>query len=212
MKVQSVAIIAISILLNGCASGYIDEAPLLEKSDVCCKTLSALPFTDIARDKAIRVQMSAASPAFNFDEGKSYFLALKLPPHIPGESLALHSFLHNTTPMIYTAHVFLPHVTFLDTSFKPVRSVSLDLEEQRGGLFKKTSWVGAVPLSPSYAYAVIHTGKDERIKTVQMRDSDAGAVFVPIPAAGVARVGGARYRTIPPSPTGELKVELVSLN
>lgn len=209
----------VSVLLSagllGCVtySGQeINEEVMLEQSKTCCANLSTLPFSNLRHDQPTAISLSVSSPAYVFDEGKSYFAAFQIPGNSVGNSLVVRTFVVNKTIYKYTAEAFIPRLTFLNAFFKPIRAVSLDMTEKSKAL-GKTRWEAAVQLQAADAYVVVHTGKDERIRTLQMRDSDVGAIFVPMRTTGgmvIANQHG--YLTIARAPIGQLEVEITATN
>jgi len=59
-----------------------EELERLRSAPVCCRTFAQFPFEplDLRKGGRISFRIDHASPAFNFDWGKSYFKAFSLPP------------------------------------------------------------------------------------------------------------------------------------
>ena len=59
-----------------------EELERLRSAPVCCRTFAQFPFEplDLQKGGRISFRIDHASPAFNFDWGKSYFKAFSLPP------------------------------------------------------------------------------------------------------------------------------------
>lgn len=195
------------LVLTACVSvdGWIDEGKVLEQSKNCCDSLSALPFGDLQLGQLLPVSISTSSPAFEFDEGKSYFAAFHLPAHFVGKKILVQTFIVNQTSSTYLDQVFIPHLTFLNAAFKPIRKISLNMQGN-SALFREMHWEEAVQILPSDAYVVIHTGKEERIKTLHIPDLSGGLLAYLPRIDGMVVGNPPGYRTVPPGPTGKLKV------
>jgi hypothetical protein len=207
MKISDGAL-AILVLLGGCAAPQIGEhSKALDRTAVCCSTYAEVQMATLTGGTESRTEVSLNSPAFVFPEGKSFFLAYRLPQSkATSRKLTIRTFAVNTVN-INAAHVFVPRVTTLDAKLKPVRSVAPALARHRPRIIGESWWQGEITLDPSEEYALLHTGVVERAARLQTPDSDAGAVYAPTSGGGGVLIPNARgYRIIPGGPTGELAI------
>ena len=180
------------IVLTGCA-GFLppQHDAALERSAVCCRDFASLPFRDLAPGQKIRALVGPDTPAFQFPQGKSFFLAVRLAPGGQG-SLVVRTYAQNMLDN-RNGHVFVPRVTFLSARFDVLASTLPEFTVQGPRLgIGESSWRLDLPVPAGAAYAVVHTGAQERLKTMRMRDSDQRSGYL------YTRSG----------PAGEVEVEL----
>lgn len=74
-------VMLIVVLLASCARvPPVDKANVILNSAVaCCTNIAELPFRQLSKGSTLRTKIDQKSPAFHFEEGKRYFLALQLP-------------------------------------------------------------------------------------------------------------------------------------
>lgn len=70
-----------------------EDLERLRSAPVCCRALAQFPFEplDLRKGGQVSFRIDHASPAFNFDGGKSYFKAFSLPPAKQFYSLTVRS-------------------------------------------------------------------------------------------------------------------------
>ena len=209
MKI-GITLYALVAMLTGCSVPLVAEhSAALDRTVVCCNSFEEIQSQPLAMGIESRTEISPKSIAFKFIDGKSYFLAYQLPQAKTAiRKLTIRTFAVNTTP-ITAAHIFIPRITTLDANMRPLRSVTPMLELHRPRVIGESWWQGEISLTPAEAHAVIHTGIDERKIILRMPDSDAGAVYAPMPGGGGILIPNSRgYRLIPAGPTGEVAVLL----
>ena len=193
MKHTTYTIFLLAFLLAGCA-GFLppQQDAKLANTASCCADISTLPYQELVKGKKIRTLVGPETPAFIFPQGKSYFLALRFSPAENISQLTVRTYPQN---MLYNknGHVFVPRITFLNSRFETISSVSPEFVVQGPMLLiGESSWRVDLQI-PAHARAVvIHTSSEERKKTMRMRDSD--------------QRGGYLYTSS--GPAGEIEVEL----
>lgn len=125
---------ACGLILGGCASLESAVAPTKEYKAVldsrsqamaalsqvqpCCRDLASLPYGSLAIGDRL-LPIDSASPAYQFEEGKSYFAAFRLPAN-SGD-------LRITVEGVIEKSMFNPTVLMLDSRFKVTRKIGKDL-------------------------------------------------------------------------------------
>lgn len=190
---RTLAIIsALAVALTGCA-GFLPpmHEAALEHTAPCCQDFSTLPFRNLTSGQRIREPVGPDAPAFQFAQGKSFFLAFRLMKS--GRSnLIVRTYPQN---MLYNrnGHVFVPRITFLSGRFEVISSISPEFIVQGPKLgIGESAWRVDLLVPSEAAFAVIHTSDEERRKTMRMRDHD--------------QAGGYLYTQT--GPAGEIEVEL----
>jgi maltose operon protein len=129
-----------------------DAKAQLEMATVCCNSFSGLSYADLKLDTDTIIYIDDKSPALDFDTGKSFFAAFRLP--------ALKDSAIFTVKSYFGGDVFFPVVTTLDSDFRRVRTVSRPEFKYLGpGFIGRGRIEGAIRFDPSSGekYLVIHT-------------------------------------------------------
>lgn len=124
-----------SVALGGCAALATNVAPtqefksIMENREVamdqlatvssCCRDVSSLPFQDLHLGSTKLIPINGSSPVYNFSEGKSYFLAFRLPVN-SGD-------LRITVDGLIDKSLFNPTVLMLDAKFNVTRKLGSDV-------------------------------------------------------------------------------------
>jgi hypothetical protein len=194
-------------ILAGCTSPPVLEShsAALNAAPVCCSSPRDAKFTLLPNRDEVRVEVSTLSPALLFSEGKSFFHAYRLQPANKDFSrLTVRTFAVNTLS-IASAHVFIPRLTFFDSAFNKIESVTPEMAFHSPKFaIGESWWQGDVSVDPKAAYVFVHSGLKERAMAIRMRDTDAGAMY----AGGVVIPNSRGYRLIPGGPTGEVSLSL----
>lgn len=136
MKYSKVALtILCSTLMTACASLEATVAPTQEYKSildsrasalqqlglatVCCTSINELQYQPLAAEQKRVVAIDGSSPAFNFPEGKSYYVAFKLPTNSGDLKITVAGLIDKT--------LFNPTVLLLDSQFKPTRTIGADI-------------------------------------------------------------------------------------
>ncbi|MBU2713133.1 MalM family protein [Zooshikella harenae] len=134
----------------------------LETSSVCCQHLADLPFQSIKPGQQQKVEINLESSSYQFDSGKSFFAAYKLPEHANSLTITLYSIAGKT--------VFKPVVMLMDSQFRVTRLLrGNDFQYRPARGFKGDSLDGqfrvdrSLPGNPlNETYMVIYTTKSDR--------------------------------------------------
>lgn len=124
-----------SVVLGGCASLETTVAPTQEFKSIlgnrdtamtelasvssCCRDVSSLPFQELQPGATKLVPIDSSSPAYNFNEGKSYFAAFRLPVNSGN--------LRITVDGLIDKSLFNPTVMMLDSKFNVTRKLGSDV-------------------------------------------------------------------------------------
>lgn len=140
-------------------SAYADA---LMDSTPCCNSLEQLPFRRWLPGQRSAIQINAASPVFNFPEGRSRFVALELPPGLA--SLNLRSVVTpSAMPGSDILYVFSPAVMLLDEQYKVIGAAQRNIFNATPASVmppRQASLQGSVRLEEAgrrAKYLVIHT-------------------------------------------------------
>lgn len=154
--------------------------------------------------------------AFNFESGKSYFKAFRLPELSLPYNIKITSYALGDT--IREAHIFYPRVALLDEYYAVIwQSAPADFEISRMGFGETASATGGLPVklegtvvvdSPNQMYALIYT-------TRQLMDTTTPYITlqtVPVIVPGLVTVipTGKQVVQIRHSPFGLLRVEIIT--
>lgn len=115
--------------LLGLAAGPAAAAPtelqLVEATAPCCEDPSRFGYQPLPADGSVEFAIDRKSPLFEFQSGKSFFQAFRLPTAGRPYTLELRSFLENPdSPR--TARVFFPVIAILTDDFLVSRATDLD--------------------------------------------------------------------------------------
>lgn len=119
LRVVSLALVLMTVASCATMVSYENARDSLRSSGVCCESIAQFKYEQLAGDGDVSFNLDASSDAFNFQTGKSYFKAFRLPEkalpyRIKITSYALGEQIHN-------AHIFYPQVALLDDRFAIVR-------------------------------------------------------------------------------------------
>ncbi|MEH6628051.1 MAG: MalM family protein [Motiliproteus sp.] len=131
----------------------------LAKSHPCCARLAKLPFQPLSAETDLKLSISADSPSYGFDSGKSFFAAYQLPAGNRSFEIALQSLAGKT--------LLSPHVMLLDSQFQVTRLLgSTDFEYRPARGFKGDSIDGEIRVDRSQpnnpgneSYLIIYTSE-----------------------------------------------------
>jgi len=146
----------------------------LNEEGVCCPSYKEFVFLfePLGLDAGTRFfKIGPGCPAFEFEEGKSYFRVFKLPHREGDYSIEITTLLVGS--WIPKAHVFYPYLRFLDQNF------DLTMTEVKPRLYFEDAWMagvrwsGRVPLAPADQYVIIYTSPklfDQKIPVPRGKD------------------------------------------
>lgn len=141
-------------MLSACATPVADQVTALDRAPLCCTTFAQFNFEPLAIDQVRSVKLSAERPAFQFDSGKSFFYAARLPAF--------------TTPLVLTvdslgvlagegrSSVFLPEILLLDAQYRVTRRIPAEnFKRVRGADLSGNVFINAE--NAAEAYLVLFT-------------------------------------------------------
>lgn len=188
------------IHLVACAPALQKQHSTLATQPVCCEAIENLDFRSVPIGKAVEFKIDETSPAFEFEEGKSYFVALEIPEYT--SRIVFKSYFNG----MFVGQYFQPIALFLDDGFSQVGKVVVPMRFTRPGFSDDDHMVGWVSWNPedSPSYLVLFTQEFTNEAPVAHLPPSAtaftmGEVFVPVKTAGSAK-------ELERSPTGTLKV------
>lgn len=163
LKVISAILVLPTIVSCATMVSYEDASESLRKAVSCCDSIAQFSYTPLVEDGGVSFRLDASSDAFNFQSGKSYFRAFRLPEkalpyriRVTSSALGEH---------IRKAHIFFPHVALLDARFTTVwQSDAGDFTLSKAGTME--------PAEESWGLPVRLEG------TVLINDPDAKYVLV----------------------------------
>jgi hypothetical protein len=162
-----IAWVSLAVAVGGCAVSRDAVRRAYETAQPCCETLAQLRYEKLPAQGPALFDIDERSPLFAFDTGRSFVLAVELPPLSPPYVVRIKSFALGDH--IKESQIFFPAVLVLDerhavlSRHVPPPSVSLRTAdfteattENRWGLGLKLEW--DLPIEhPAARYLVVHT-------------------------------------------------------
>lgn len=195
---------------------YEKAADSLRSSRSCCTSMAQFKYDPLAAEGGIGFKLDASSDAFDFESGKSYFKAFRLPEKAPPYRIKISSYALGET--INKAHIFYPQIALLDDHFAVVRQgVPAGLRLRKVGYKEAVAETGGLPLKlegavlvddPRAKYLVVYTTR----KSMSGVSPYVTRQTIPVILPGlVTAVPGARGTVqIRHSPFGLLHMEILS--
>lgn len=193
------------LFVAGCGtmSRVPEQVATLQATNVCCYDYSEIEYRPIGFGEKLRLNVGPGFPAYDFEYGKSYFVALQIPARQNVYMLEITTFLQ-TEPM-YASYFFEPMLVLLDDEFRPLKE-SLGMElELRQPFFGGERWVGSVPIDPGLRHVAIYTDSSWAGKGV---DRGTGPTYAPIPG-GMVYAGEEGRGTAERGIDGKLHIRLI---
>ena len=169
---------SITIILAGCAPAYKDVLIEYENAAVCCQSISEFNFQKLRMGELYSYKINNQTPAYQFDEGKSYFLAFELPEYHEPYHVFINSYTLQDWQGPKGRYLFRPQIITLDDSFQVVRRIPnqawlanrgewKDVSRAPGSVIFGMEWpfdrlTGQLPITRQNQrekYIVIHTTK-----------------------------------------------------
>lgn len=194
-----VALLTSGLSLTGCATPE-NYKTRLETSLLCCDQLSEVPYQPLAYNKPMKATLgSKKSPARHFPEGKSFFLAAKLPAYQGTSELTISS-------ESVGQQLFAPQVWLLNEQFQTLETIPAETFQYSNGQYDYTAFLNE---DKDYRYLMIYTRADQVGKTNKQRVAtfNASPVFV---AGGIINIqqGGEANSNIINSEGGKVSIIL----
>jgi hypothetical protein len=167
---MSIVVLAIATLLSGCASKLKLHADSLRDQAPTHSSFADLPYRTIT--ERTRFDIEPTSPTFDFDEGRSHFVAIVIPEDTP-------AFLDVTSrpigQWVPTAHLFAPVVLFLDADHALIHKRRPALIHNPR-FMKGLDFDGQVAIPGGARYAVLHALPYEFGKVVSLFGKKPGSM------------------------------------
>lgn len=196
------------ITLFGCAN-LEDEKKALSLTLPTVTNFQSMQFKTLDTSTT-EVLITGNSPTYIFEQGVSKYSAFKLPDDAEGKKLVIRALTPITNIFAEGkswSPYFLPVVTFLDQSFKPI---FISYEDRPNAYCEKSLCRGVViqPAIPSNSkYFVIHTPMSKVGEFRYDDDTSSGLSYI-ADGSYVSIPGGANKRRSVAVSTGELLVRL----
>lgn len=201
-------VVLLSSLLSGCASYTRTHQVSLAQEVASFSGMHEFPYqTIIGRE---RIEVGPDSPSFDFDDGRSYFVALRIPDPAP-------TYINVTSKpigqWIPTSHVFLPMVLFLDEGHQVISRLPPFLVHNPR-FMHGLDFDGQAAIPEGARYVVLHSIPEAFEKRVPLFGKQPGDTrMVSVPTSG----GGMFFAAMPDpasstavGPTGTIWVEFTS--
>jgi len=125
----------------------------------CCTSFRELPYVEADAANKMDFASSDSSPVFQFPEGKSFFMALRLPQSLsPGVAdLEVRFSRSILDPYKGTVRAFCPAYTLLRDDFSEIKSSAVQVRYAAPTWTKGGRWVGQIVIPDGARYIVLHT-------------------------------------------------------
>jgi maltose operon protein len=192
------------VLVASCAANKLLDTARheLETATVCCAGYEQFDFKPLEFRETDRIIINRESPVFQFDTGKSYFKAFRLPATEKSYSIIVGSDFAEQVTRSGTSFVFSPVVMFLDADYRVTRKVDKGFAAvvPSGNSMNNAKLEARIAMGPRAAderYMVIYTTTALLNRTTTLR------------VYKYARWGTIEDNyAVPNAPTGELNISL----
>jgi hypothetical protein len=210
------SLLVLALLATDAATGDEQGMAALDHATPCCGTLAELRYDRLAADRAGLFDVGEESPMFVFDTGRSFVLAVELPPLEPPYTVQVRSYLVGGA--VQRSEVFYPAAILLDADHQvlarleaedlPVVKTSYGdaARENRWGLPLRLQWDILIE-RPEAKYLVIHT--TGRALATRSITTTREAIPVILPGVVTALPGKKHEVGIQHSPLGRLALQVV---
>lgn len=160
LRVIALALVVIGIASCATMVSFETANDSLNRASNCCATKAQFNYTPLAIEGPVSINLDASATAFNFETGKSYFKAFRLPEKSLPYRLTITSYALGD--VIRRGHIFYPQVALLNDQFAMVwKSMPEDF------IFSKaSSKIGGLPIKleatllvdkPDAIYMLVYT-------------------------------------------------------
>lgn len=195
-------------MLTGCVSYTQSHRASLDQEAVAFAGMHEFPFQSIKERQ--RIEIGPESPSYDFDDGRSYFVAIRIPQPAPTY------FNLTSRPIgqwIPTSHLFLPMLLFLDAEHRVIARMPPFLVHNPR-FMHGLDFDGQVEIPPDARFIVLHSIPEAFEKRVPLFGKQPGdSRTVAVPTSG----GGMFFAEMPDpasstavGPTGTIWVEFTS--
>jgi hypothetical protein len=185
MNMRSFNILTLSILLCGCAASRLQEPPSADR--ICCTSFADMAFQVLPYDQDRKIHLDAkSSTAFQFPQGRSVFVAFKLPSDHGGTSLRVSTYLSGAG-YLPSATILLPRIVFLNENKEAVISKNDIRFQQKSAFLVGTYFEAQVSIPTDASYFIVYSTPSEGRKVIVY--SENGRPYdIPISHSGVLNV------------------------
>jgi len=206
----------LGLALAGAAFAREPDPAALERAVPCCTTLAGLPFRPLPADRVELIAIGAESPVFDFHSGRSYVVALELPPIELPYIVQVRSYALGD--VVQRSRVFYPAALLLDArhevlarrepeNLTVVKTTYGDAtRENRWGLPLRLEWDILVD-EPDTRYLVLHT--TEQALAGRSSTTTRQAIPIILPGVVTAVPGPKQGVDVAHSPDGRLAVQVL---
>jgi hypothetical protein len=167
----------------------MEQKASVNRSKVCCDTYKSMNFKRSALSLEEKVNIDASFDVFDFEDGKSRFVAYKLPERKPFYYIAVRSY--SSHVYVAAGTVFYPILLFLGSNIEIIKELSWPTVRTEGSTWTERPRLETI-------VTIDHSRYDAKYLIIYSDIKNIGnlvPIFVP---------NGPRH--IPISPHGELKV------
>jgi maltose operon protein len=185
----------------------------LRKARICCESIAQFRYDQLGESQGASFMLDESSDAFNFQTGKSYFRAFRLPVKTLPYLIKIRSFALGEH--IDKAHVFHPQIALLDDRFAIVKqSAPRDFSLSRAAYDE--TWGLPVKME---GYVLVDDPKARYVLVFTTRELMSGAspyevqrvAPVILPGAVTALPTRKEEILIPHSPFGQLQLAITGV-
>lgn len=208
-----IPLVLVLMTVTSCATMVTHETAeeSLRESRTCCESFAQLGYDQLAESGTVSFNLDASSRTYNFQTGKSYFKAFRLPArHLPYH-IRISSFALGE--VIMKAHIFDPQIALLDDHYAIIKqSIDSDFFLKKAGM-KETL---GLPIKlegdflidePNAQYLLVFTTQEKMRATTPYETYTVKPVI--LPGLVTAIPTGKEAIQIPHSPFGLLQLEVI---
>ena len=140
--------------LSGCATGPKVEA-YTPPATVCCSSLSTLPFRPMPLGQEVAVNLTPASPTYDFSGQRQHIAALRIPDGFSATVIQVRTYLSGI--FVWNMSALLPEFVFLDRSYQVLATRPTE-NFQRASGFWRSGVNGRVAVPAGARYFVVKPG------------------------------------------------------
>jgi len=202
--------ILIYLIFSGCATSTKSDFESLNKAGVYYQSYEQMPYKKMLLNETYKDEISASSNVFDFEDGKSFFLAYQLPSSKQDFELTISSYMIGEH--INKAYIFYPTVLFLNEDYAIVGMLSDDdfslrnISKDSWGLPYKYEAVVKVPAwdNVNKRYMVVYTSDDQKSQLTSVNRMKA----TPLAEEVGVIPGEKQEKLVKHSPVGRIQVEI----
>lgn len=192
-------VIAITVLITGCATPIKQQYAELSIQKVCCSGPSEFEYSYIGIGSEKEIMFDKNSPVYDFGAGNSYFTSFEVPES--GHYFYVKSFFNGMMIGQYFEPIFMA----LDENYKMTETFTLNLEFIDAAFSDNAHMAGAFKLKPTSKYLILFTSQlNTDAPKAQLGSSTYTYMAGSTPVIGQS---GGYSKQLSRSPTGSIKIE-----